>query len=46
MFGAFVGATAGVFIRCWANALGKQRYLARKFSLPDSIVIAILSLVL
>ncbi len=30
MFGAFVGAGLGVFVRVWANALGKQHFLARK----------------
>jgi hypothetical protein len=31
MIGAFVGATAGVFLRTWANQLGKQRRFARKY---------------
>lgn len=30
MFGAFIGASAGLFVRVWANALGKQHPLARK----------------
>ncbi len=34
MIGAFVGAVSGVFLRTWANQLGKQRRFARK---SDSI---------
>ena len=30
MFNTIFGFTSGVFIKCWANALGKKRLLYRK----------------
>ncbi|KAJ1425056.1 hypothetical protein B484DRAFT_451268 [Ochromonadaceae sp. CCMP2298] len=32
MFGTTIGAGVAVFVRCWANAIGKQRYFARPWN--------------
>eukprot|EP00981_Chlorochromonas_danica_P002951 scaffold601_cov170-Ochromonas_danica.AAC.12 len=32
MIGALFGASVGVFVRVWANAMGKQHFLARPWN--------------
>ena len=38
LFDAVIGAGVGVFVRVWANALGKNRYFARKIFCCHSCV--------
>ena len=40
--GAVLGASSGIFIRVWANALGQERYLASMIWFDNYILLILL----